>query len=65
MISAVLVTYNRAERLRLAIQDILNQSFADFELIICDDCSPDHTKEVCEEFSAKDNRIHYVDAIAI
>ncbi|WP_298920622.1 glycosyltransferase family 2 protein [uncultured Nostoc sp.] len=60
MISAVLVTYNRAERLKLAIQDILNQSFANFELIICDDCSPDHTKEICEEFAAKDNRIHYV-----
>jgi len=60
MISAVLVTYNRADRLKLAIQDILNQSYSNFELIICDDCSPDHTSQVCEEFAAKDTRITYV-----
>src|SRR5688572_4821188 len=59
MVSIILVTYNRAERLKLSIQDILNQSFKDFELIICDDCSTDSTESVCREFLAKDNRIKY------
>jgi len=59
MVSIVLVTYNRASRLRLSIQDILNQSFSDFELIICDDCSPDNTEAVCREFEARDSRIRY------
>ena len=59
MVSIVLVTYNRAERLKLSIQDILNQTFRDFELIICDDCSPDATESVCRHFSSQDRRIKY------
>jgi glycosyltransferase involved in cell wall biosynthesis len=60
VVSIVLVTYNRARRLKLSIQDILDQTFRNFELIICDDCSPDDTEEVCREFVAKDNRVQYV-----
>ncbi len=60
MISIVLVTYNRAERLRLSLQDILNQTFKNFELIICDDCSTDATETLCQEFAAKDKRIRYI-----
>jgi glycosyltransferase involved in cell wall biosynthesis len=59
VVSIVLVTYNRAQRLKLTIQDILNQTFKDFELIICDDCSPDSTAEVCQAFASKDNRVRY------
>jgi glycosyltransferase involved in cell wall biosynthesis len=59
MVSIVLVTYNRAERLKLSIQDILNQTFKDFELIICDDCSTDSTESVCRDFLANDKRIRY------
>lgn len=59
MVSIVLVTYNRAERLRLSILDILNQTFKDFELLICDDCSTDSTEALCREFAANDKRIKY------
>jgi glycosyltransferase involved in cell wall biosynthesis len=43
----------------LSIQDILDQTFRDFELIICDDCSTDETESICKEFAAQDNRIRY------
>ncbi|HMG93488.1 MAG TPA: glycosyltransferase family 2 protein [Chryseolinea sp.] len=59
MVSIVLVTYNRASRLKLSIRDILNQTFKDFELIICDDCSTDSTEQVCREFEKRDSRIRY------
>lgn len=59
MVSVVLVTYNRAERLKLSVQDILNQTFTNFELIICDDCSTDGTEEVCLNFVAQDERVKY------
>ena len=59
MVSIVLVTYNRAKRLRLSIRDILKQTFEKFELIICDDCSPDETESICNEFAAQDKRIRY------
>jgi glycosyltransferase involved in cell wall biosynthesis len=59
MISVVLVTYNRAERLRLSVSDILNQTLKDFELIICDDASPDNTEQVCRVFERTDSRVKY------
>ena len=59
MVSIVLVTYNRASRLKLSIQDLLDQTFQDFELIICDDCSTDSTERVCRDFQRRDNRIRY------
>jgi glycosyltransferase involved in cell wall biosynthesis len=59
-ISVILVTYNRSEKLRLSIQDVLSQSFEKFELIICDDCSPDNTREICEKFVSQDNRVRYI-----
>lgn len=59
MVSIVLVTYNRHKRLSLSIQDILNQTFRDFELIICDDCSTDGTEYLCQEYARQDSRIRY------
>lgn len=59
MVSVVLVTYNRAERLRLSIQDILDQTYQDLELLICDDNSNDDTEQLCKQFAAVDKRIKY------
>jgi len=39
-------TYNRAKLLKRAIDSALNQTFADFELIVVDDGSTDNTGEV-------------------
>jgi glycosyltransferase involved in cell wall biosynthesis len=56
----VLTTYNRAAVLGSTIEAVLNQTFSDFELIICDDCSPDHTESLCQAYQQKDKRIRYV-----
>ena len=58
MVSVVLVTYNRCNLLQLSIRDILNQTFKDFELIVCDDNSEDDTANVVSSFI--DSRIVYV-----
>lgn len=50
-------TYNRAEYLKTSIPQVLNQTYSDFEFIICDDCSSDNTPEVVKSFS--DSRIRY------
>ena len=47
-VSVVLPAYNRADSIRLAIDSVLRQSFADFELIIVDDASTDGTRAVAE-----------------
>jgi len=56
--SVVIPTYNRAHSIPKAIDSVLKQSFQDFEIIIVDDASTDHTKEVVAKLN--DNRIHYI-----
>ena len=56
--SVIIPTYNRAHSIRKAVDSVLTQSFQDFEIIIVDDASTDHTKEVVAKIN--DNRIHYI-----
>lgn len=58
-VSVVLTTYNRSASLRSSIESILGQTFQDFELIICDDCSSDNTAAVVQEYAQADLRIRY------
>lgn len=57
-VSIIVPTHNRAELIGRTVQSILNQTLADFELIIVDDASVDHTEEVIKGF--RDLRIRYV-----
>jgi glycosyltransferase involved in cell wall biosynthesis len=59
-VSIVLVTYNRAEFLPRTLDCVLNQTYSNFELFICDDRSSDATPEVGRAYQAKDQRIRYV-----
>lgn len=54
-VSVILPSYNRADWLEIAIKSILEQTFSDFELIIIDDASTDHSADVIRSFS--DSRI--------
>ena len=51
-VSVCLPTYNGGNKnfLQTAINSVLNQSFQDFELIIVDDCSTDHTREIIKSY---------------
>lgn len=52
-----MATYNGEKYLKEQIDSVLNQTYADYELIICDDCSTDSTGKILEEFEFKDSRI--------
>lgn len=56
-VSILMPVYNAEPYLSEAIQSMLNQTYADFELIILDDCSTDRSAEVVQTFS--DARIVY------
>jgi glycosyltransferase involved in cell wall biosynthesis len=56
VLTIIIPTYNRADFLRESIHSVLSQTFADYELIVVDDGSSDHTEDVVREFP----RIHYV-----
>lgn len=58
-VSIGLPVYNGSNYVREAIGSILNQTYRDFELIICDNASTDNTQQICEEYAAKDARIRY------
>ena len=57
MISIALTTYNGEHFISEQIDSILNQTWSDFELIICDDCSNDSTFEILKKYAQKDHRI--------
>ena len=52
--------YNGEKYLSLAIKSILNQTFTDFEFLICDDCSSDASNQIIQEFAAFDRRIKLI-----
>lgn len=58
LVSVVIPAYNQADFLGEAIQSVLNQTYANFELLIVNDASPDHTDEVVRQFC--DPRIKYL-----
>lgn len=55
--SVVMGIYNCATTLPEAIESILQQSYDDWELLLCDDCSTDDTYNIAQEFARKDSRI--------
>ncbi len=57
-VSIIIPTYNRADVLSLSVQSILQQTYADFELLIVDDGSSDNTDIVVESWH--DDRIRYL-----
>jgi len=56
-VSVIMGTYNGEKRIKRAVESILHQTFADFELIICDDGSIDRTYKIVEEMAQCDTRI--------
>jgi glycosyltransferase involved in cell wall biosynthesis len=57
LVSAAIVTYNRAAYLGDAIESVLAQTFADLEVIVVDDGSTDDTERVVEPYL---DRVRYI-----
>lgn len=54
LVSIAMITYKQSKYLRQAIDSVLSQN-VDFkyEIIVGDDCSPDNTKEILEDYKQK------------
>ncbi|WP_195264892.1 hypothetical protein IGI78_002094 [Enterococcus sp. DIV1767] len=57
LISVIMSVKNSNKELDIAIESILNQTYYNFEFIICDDGSDDDTYERLKEWEKKDDRI--------
>lgn len=60
LVSVIIPAYNRAHLLGRAIDSVLAQTYPHLEIIIVDDASIDHTKELVDSYQARDNRIRYL-----
>jgi glycosyltransferase involved in cell wall biosynthesis len=50
-VSVIIPTYNRAELVREALESVFSQTFGNFEVIVVDNGSTDHTREVLAQFA--------------
>ena len=50
LVSILMPVYKTAPYLREAMDSMLSQTFADFELIVLDDCSPDNAEEILDAY---------------
>ncbi|MCD8022821.1 MAG: glycosyltransferase [Lachnospiraceae bacterium] len=57
-VSVIIPSYNREKTIERSIRSVLDQTYADLEVIVVDDGSKDHTRKVVE--AIKDDRVHYV-----
>ena len=55
--SVIVPVYNVEKFLPKCLDSILGQTFADFELILVDDGSPNGCPAVCDEYAARDARV--------
>ncbi|MCX4374769.1 MAG: glycosyltransferase [Lachnospiraceae bacterium] len=59
-VSIILPTYNGEQYLQQALDSILTQTYADWELIVVDDCSTDRTANIINQYCKYDSRIHVI-----
>lgn len=58
LVSVVIAAYNAEPYICACMDSILNQSYPNWEMWICDDASTDKTIEIVSEYALKDSRIH-------
>lgn len=56
-ISVIIPVYNSASFLERSVNSVINQTFANWELILVDDGSKDRSGQICDEFAQRDNRV--------
>lgn len=59
-ISVIVPVYKVEPYLHRCVDSILGQSCPNFELILVDDGSPDNCGAICDEYAAKDSRVHVI-----
>jgi len=59
ILSVITTVYNCEKYVTESLRSILDQTFRDFELILINDGSTDHTGAICKKFADRDSRIRY------
>jgi glycosyltransferase involved in cell wall biosynthesis len=59
-VSVIIPTHNRAKLLERAIKSVLEQTYANFEIIVVSDGSTDETDLIMQKYKNQDARIKYI-----
>ncbi len=59
MISVIVPVYNNEKYIARCLDSVLNQTYHDFEILTINDGSTDRSREILQEYAAKDSRIRY------
>ncbi|WP_406106958.1 CDP-glycerol glycerophosphotransferase family protein [Micromonospora globbae] len=60
LVSFVVPAYRVQGYLRECLDSILDQPFTDLEVVAVDDCSPDDSGEIIDEYAARDQRVRAI-----
>ena len=60
LVSIIVPCYNQAHFLSEALQSVMDQQYTNWECIIVNDGSPDHTEIIAKQWIEKDSRFQYV-----
>lgn len=61
LISIIIPMYNAEKYIRRCIDSIREQSYQNWEVLVVNDGSKDHSKSICEEYAAADERFFLLD----
>ena len=59
LVSIIVPIYNVENYLRQCLDSILSQTYQNFECLLINDGSPDHSADICREYVEKDSRFRY------
>lgn len=60
LVSVLMPNYNYGAYIRAAIQSVVEQTYSNWELIVCDDGSSDQSRSIIQEYARQDSRIRYI-----
>lgn len=60
LVTIIVPCYKVEQYLPVCIESILNQTYANWELILVDDGSPDRCGAICDQYAAENNRIRVI-----
>ena len=59
-LSVIIPVYGVEHTLDRCVESVVRQTFDDWEIILVDDGSPDDSPRLCDEWAARDSRIHVI-----
>lgn len=60
LISVIIPVFKVQKYINACVDSVINQTYKNLEIILVDDGSPDKCPLICDEYAAKDSRVHVI-----